>query len=131
MQLHDKNPYPYSILVEYNFSPIGSVPNDSDHKGYKPNNSTDMAIGNHDTGVDNQDTDSEYMWVPVGQRKDFSVEYKYNPTNEGNSQNLEASCKPVEIDLEGNSCLGVEQAADKWGPAELDTSGAQVDSAAT
>ena len=36
-------------------------------------------------------------------------------------------CIPVDIDLEGNNCLGVKRAIDKWGPAELDKLGVEVD----
>ena len=52
------------------------------------------------------------------------MEYKCSPAVEGNNQNLGAGCKPVEIDLEVNSCLEVEREADKWDPAEFDKSGA-------
>ena len=39
---------------------------------------------------------------------DLTTEYKYSLVIEGNNHNLGAGCKPVETDLEGNSCLGVE-----------------------
>ena len=45
---------------------------------------------------------------------------------EGNNQNLEVGCKPIDIDLEENNCLVVERDVDKWGSAELKRSGAQV-----
>ena len=88
-----------------------------------------MAAENQDTRVDNQDTDSDYTWVSIEQCKDFAAEYKYSLVVEGNNQNLGVGCKPFKTELEGNSRLGVEQAAGKWGPAEPDKSGTQVDSA--
>ena len=66
------------------------------------------------------------MWAPIEQCMDFTVEYKYSLVVEGNNQNLGASCKLVETDLEGNSRLGVERAAGKWGPVESDNLGAQA-----
>ena len=100
-------------MVEHKSAPIGSILEDFDHRGYKPDNWVDMVAGNQDTGFDNQDTDSEYTWVPIEQCNDFAVEYKYSLAVEGNNQNLEAGCKLVETDLEGNSHLGVERAASK------------------
>ena len=55
---------------------------------------------------------------------DLTTDYRYSLVVEGNNQNLGAGCKPVETDLDGNSHLGVERAAGKWGPAKLDKSGA-------
>ena len=57
------------------------------------------------------------------------MDYKYSLAVEGNNQNLEACCKLVETNVEGNSRLGVERAAGKWGPTKSNKSGAQVDSA--
>ena len=53
------------------------------------------------------------MRVLIEKHKYFSVECKYILVVEGNKQNLEAYCIPIDIDLEGNKRLGVEWAADK------------------
>ena len=71
-------------------------------------------------GVDNRGVDPDYISAPLEQYMDLTAEYRYSLVVEGNNQNLGASCKPFEIDLEGNNHLGVERAADRWGPAELD-----------
>ena len=55
---------------------------------------------------------------------DSTVEYKYSLVVEGNNQNHGVGCKPLETNLEGNSHLGVEWSAGKWGPAEPDKLGA-------
>ena len=53
------------------------------------------------------------MRVSIEQHKYFSTKCKYGLAVEGNKQNLEADCKPVDIDLAGNRRLGVEWATNK------------------
>ena len=43
----------YSKLVEHNSTPIGSVLEDSDHRGYKPYDWVDTVVDNQGMGVDN------------------------------------------------------------------------------
>ena len=88
-----------------------------------------MATDNQDTGVDNHDTDSDYMWALFEQYTNLTVEYKCSLVVEGNNQNLGAGCKPVETDLAGNNRLGVERVVGKWDPVEPDKLGAHVGSA--
>ena len=54
---------------------------------------------------------------------DFSAEHKYSLVVEGNNQNLELGCKPVETGLEGKNHLGVERVPGKWGPTKSDKLG--------
>ena len=77
--------YLYSSLVENNSTPIGFVPEDSDHRGYKVDNWVDMVAKNQDTGVDNQGTDFDYTWAPIEQCMDLTAEYKYSLVVEGNN----------------------------------------------
>ena len=53
---------------------------------------------------------------------DSTAEYRYSLVVEGNNHNLGVGCKPVETDLEGNICPGVERVAGKRDPAESDRS---------
>ena len=121
----------YSTLVEHKYSPIGSIPGDSDHRGCKPYSYIDTVPDNQCTGVDNRGIDPDYMSAPFERYMDLNVEYRYSLVVEGINQNLGAGFKPVEIDLEDNNCLGVEQAVGKWGLAEPDKLGAQANSTTT
>ena len=58
-----------------------------------------MAAEDQDMEVENQDTDSEYMRVPIEQHTDFVAEYKYGLDFEGNKQDLEARCILVDIEF--------------------------------
>ena len=99
---------------------MGSVPKDSDHRGYKVYNQSDSVAGNQCTGVDNQSMDLDYMSAPFEQSVDLNAEYRCSRFVECNNGNLGAYYKSVEIDREGSNHLEVERAADKWDPAERD-----------
>ena len=83
MEVSDKDSCSHSTQSEKNYAPICFVLEDSDHKGYKPDNSVD-------TRVEDQDIDSEHtIEVLAEQHKDFVVEcnhglvFDYKPTEIG------------------------------------------------
>ena len=55
-------------------APTGSVPQDSDRRGHRSYNQTDLDAGNHSVGLDNHDTDPDYVSAPYKQRLDLAAE---------------------------------------------------------
>ena len=108
------------MLVENILAPMGSFQQDSDHRGYRVYNQSDLVAGNQCTGVDNQSMDPDYMLARFEQSMDLAAKYRCSWVVECNNGNLRAGYKLVEMDLENSNCLGVERAAGRWDPAEPD-----------
>ena len=74
----DKDQYLYSTLVGNILAPMGSIQQDSDHRGHRWYNQPDSVAGNQRTGVDNQSMDPDYESALCKQHLDLAVEYRYS-----------------------------------------------------
>ena len=64
---------------------MGSVPKDSDHRGYRAYNQSDSVAGNQCTGLDNQSMDLDYTSAPFEQYADLATKYRFSQVVESNS----------------------------------------------
>ena len=64
---------------------MGSVRQDSDRRGYRVYNQSDLVAGNQCTGLDNQSMDPDCKSAPFEQSADLAAEYRYSRVVESNS----------------------------------------------
>ena len=81
----DKDQYLYSTLVENILAPKGSVQKDSDRRGYRSYNQSDLVAGSQCAGPNNQNMDPDYMSAQRKQHANLVVEYRYSRVVEGDS----------------------------------------------